>query len=344
MAGGRAAGAAAVVGLVLAGCWKENPAFFVTEGPDTDTDTGEATTLASSSAAIVPESTTMTSTTDEATTAVDPSQATTTATTTGVATSGHDPTTTTATTTSITTTGEFTGSSGTTAEDVAPTCGSTGYGPAELLARRWNGVVPQACGEISGGNFLIVGGENGMVAALACATAPAAGCSNCEFGKSLQFAFHTPEPAEDIDVGPCVYLAAHGAMAGEPLGPCRYQQMALWHDGSNTPGKGPPLALFGHQTLSPDPAVSTVAQATLGVEPVLSESECSCIDLNDCCPEKAVEYSLRFVGAEAVEVAPGQHATLEFADAVYEAYNGQSFETGACGQEQRFDWWLLRQP
>jgi len=339
MAGGRAAWAAAGIGLVLAGCWKDNPAFFVTEGPDTDTGDVVNTTNTTPAGSEPATTTTTGETTDETTTAVDPSQATTTATasTSGVASTGPDPTTT-------TTTGDSTGSTSTTGVDAAPACGSTGYGPAELLARLWHGPVAQACGDIPGRNFFIVGVEDDMLTTLPCAADPALGCVGCDLSKALDFAIHTPEPAGVLDLPPCVYLSAHGTMGAEPDAPCRYRQLALWGDGSNTPGKAAPLAVFGHDTLDVDQAVANVADAMLSVQLVPGAGECSCVDANDCCPDKAVEYALRFAAGEIVEVAPGQHAKLPLAGALYEAYNGQAFETGSCAQEQRFDWWLLRQP
>lgn len=340
MAGGRAAWVAAGIGLVLAGCWKDNPAFFVTEGPDTGTS-GAVGTTNTTPAGSEPATTATTTgeTTDDATTAVDPSQATTTATpgTSGVSTSGPDPTTT-------TTTGDGTSSTGTTGEDAAPACGATGYGPAELLARVWHGPIPQACNDIPGRNFFIVGVEDDLLTSLPCSADPAVGCVGCDFTKALDFSIQTPEPAGVLDLPPCVYLSAHGTTGAEPNEPCRYRQLALWGDGSNTPAKAAPLAVFGHDTVDVDPAVAAISEAMLSVALAPKEGECSCVDADDCCPDKAVEYNLRFAAGELVEVAPGQHAKLPLAGALYEAYNGQAFETGACAQEQRFDWWLLRHP
>ncbi|MCY1007945.1 hypothetical protein OV079_20775 [Nannocystis pusilla] len=182
-----------------------------------------------------------------------------------------------------------------------------------------------------------------FVTGVPCSSNPAAGCTGCDYGKTLLFGFTTPAPQGVIELSKCVYLSAHGAIDTPAPEPCRYRQMALWWDDSNTPAKKAPLAIFGHDTLAVDPSVADISDADLGVGLVPAEAECSCVDGEDCCPDKAVEYDFLFEGEEPVAVPQGTSGPVKLAGATYEAYNGQSFETGACGQEQRFDWWLLRQ-
>ncbi|PCC67960.1 hypothetical protein SAMN02745121_04697 [Nannocystis exedens] len=342
MAGGKAA-VVAGCGLMLVGCWKDNPAFMVTEGPgegsgdvettagppiDEPESTGEATSEATTTAGLQPIPSTST-----------------TGTTSGAGTSGPDTTTTTSDgSTSSTGDDPSTGpSTSTTGEDLAPACGTTGFGPAELRARQWNGLIAQACNDIPGRNYRVLEVAGVFVTAVPCSSNPAAGCTGCDYGKTLLFGFTTPAPNGVLALSKCVYLSAHGAIETPAPEPCRYRQMALWWDGSNTPAKQAPLAIFGHDTLSVDPSVADVSGDDLGVGLVPADAACGCVDADDCCPDKAVEYDLRFEGEEPVEVPQGMSGVVKLAGATYEAYNGQSFETGACGQEQRFDWWLLRE-
>jgi hypothetical protein len=343
---GMARGRGAVLvgcGLLLVGCWKDNPAFMVTvtEGPSGESSGGAETTGGTSIDEIGPPATT---TSDGSTTsAVDPSSSTSTpGSTSGVGTSGFD-TTSTSTTTDATT-DDPPVSTSTTAEDIAPTCGATGFGPAELLARQWHGLAIQKCEDIPGRNFRILNIPGELVTAVACSSSPAAGCTGCDLQQTLLFGFTTPEPAGLLELTTCVYLSAHGPTEVAPLEPCTYGQMALWWNDTNKPAMGAPLAIFGHDTLATDSALKQISGEELTVQSVPTESECSCVDADDCCPDKAVEYNLRFAGEEEeVELGPGQHAPVTLAGETYEAYNGQSYETGACAQEQRFDWWLLRQ-
>ncbi|MCY1070016.1 hypothetical protein OV090_35060 [Nannocystis sp. RBIL2] len=341
MAGGRAA-VLAVCGLMLVGCWKDNPAFMVTVGPGEGSGGGEATSGSSSD-----EPDTTSGTTDEATTAeLGPSPSTSTASTTTDAGSSEPETTTstTSTTSTSSTSGDPGGTStSTTGEDLAPACGATGLGPAELQARQWNGLVAQACNDIPGRNYRVLELAGVFVTAVPCSSNPAAGCTGCNYGKTLLFGFTTPAPDGLIALSKCVYLSAHGAIDTPAPEPCRYRQMAVWWDDSDTPGKKEPLAIFGHDTLAVDPSVADISGKDLGVQLVPAGAECSCVDGDDCCPDKAVEYDLRFVGEEPVQLPQGTSGAVKLGNATYEAYNGQSFETGACGQEQRFDWWLLRQ-
>ncbi|MCY0992754.1 hypothetical protein OV203_36780 [Nannocystis sp. ILAH1] len=337
MAGGRAA-ALAVCGLMLVGCWKDNPAFMVTAGPGEGSGDGETTTGSASG-----EPDTTSGTTDEATTAgVGPSPSTSTASTTTDA-GSSEPETTTSTTSTTSTSGDSSGSTSTTGEDAAPACGMTGLGPAELQARQWKGLTAQACNDIPGRNYRVLELVGVFVTAVPCSSNPAAGCTGCDYGTTLLFGFTTPAPIGVLELSKCVYLSAHGAIDTPAPEPCRYRQMAVWWDDSNSPAKQEPLAIFGHDTLAVDPSVADISGKDLGVQLVPAGAECSCVDGDDCCPDKAVEYDLRFVGEEPVQLPQGTSGAVKLGNATYEAYNGQSFETGACGQEQRFDWWLLRQ-
>ncbi|WAS97128.1 hypothetical protein [Nannocystis punicea] len=344
MAGGR--GAVLVgCGLLLVGCWKDNPAFMVTvtDGPVGESSGGAET---GTSAAIDETESSGTTTGDATTTSgVEPSPSTSTpGSTSGVATSGFDPSSTSSTTGA--TTDDPLVSTSTTAEDIAPACGATGFGPAELLARQWIDLVIQKCEDIPGRNFRILNVPGELVTAVACSSNPASGCTGCDYGQTLLFGFTTPEPAGLLELTTCVYLSAHGAIEAAPLEPCAYRQMALWWNDTNKPAMGAPLAIFGHDTLATDSELKQINGQDLAVQSVPTESDCSCVDADDCCPDKAGEYNLRFAveDEEPVELAPGQHAPVTLAGETYEAYNGQSHETGACAQEPRFDWWLLRQP
>lgn len=336
---GRRAAVVAGCGLVLAGCWKDNPAFMVTEGPGSSSG-GQASGATVDGPDTSTTTTTDSTTSEETSTSEDPSPSTSMTSTSGnVVTSGPDLTTTSTTTSS----GDTSSSTSTTTEDALPACGAAAYGPAELRARQWSGLVPQACLDLPGRNYRIISVEGGFVTAVACSADPGAGCSGCNFSQTLQFGFSTPEPAEEIELSMCVYLSAHGAIDVPAPQPCQFKQMALWSDNSNAPGKKAPLVILGHDTVSVDPAVESISAAKLAVQLVPAGVECGCADPGDCCPDKAVEYRLRFVGEEPVEVEQGSHASVKLANATFEAYNGQSFEPGACAQEQRFDWWLLRQ-
>jgi hypothetical protein len=339
-----AAGAVTAGGLLLAGCWKDNPAFFVTDGSMTGDDPGASGTPATSA----PDEATTTSalTTDAEETGGSGSGATAT-TTMGVASSGGDETTTLAETsgeTSWDTTGDTSGK-GMTSGEPPPVCGAAGYGSVMMQAREWQGVLPQPCSDIQGRYFLVLGADQGMLLANACSPNPGAGCTNCPLGHTLTFRIEAPEPDVALGIGSCVYLAARGSLgAPMPTAPCRFQQMALWADQTEKPALSPPLLVLGHNTLGVDPKVAELSGSALSIVPVASGEPCECVDAEDCCSDKAIDYDLRFsADQEEVLVAPGSHAAMTFAGVSYEVYNGQSFETGACAQEQRFDWWLLRQ-
>lgn len=329
--------AAVVSGLVLAGCWKENRAFFVTDDGTTVDDPSATDALTTD----VPleTTTTTTSTTGPDTTAGSDTEDETT-TTTGSA-SGIDDTMTTTTSTSTSTTSDDTSDTDTTGGP-DPVCGASGYGPVSLRARQFLGLIPQPCSDIPGRNFKVLGSDQGVVVAVACHSDPAFGCTGCATGQALRFGIEAPEPDGLLAIGSCVYLSAHGSLGADGLEECRYQQMALWANGTDVPAASPPLIILGHNTLGVDSTVAEVYGASPSIELVPTGEPCTCLDAADCCPDKAAEYDLLFSEAEEVVVPAGSHASISLGGATYEAYNGQALETGACAQEQQFDWWLLR--
>ncbi len=328
---GRGRGAIAA-SLVLLGCWKENPAWLDgvggTSGSGAETSSTTATASAGTTGPI-------------GSTGDDPTGSGSATSSTG-ALSG-EPGSSSDALTSTTDPGDPSSSSGdasTTSGESPPVCGAAGYGEAQMFGGYYLGGVPMPCSDISGRHFKFILNEKNMVVMQPCSPDPVIGCNLCDLVPQLKFGLSTPEPAGTLPTMPCIYLSAHDIEPVEQGQPCRYKQMAVWWDGSATPTKAAPRTILGHGTTAVDPAVAELAKQTLTVTPTPTGAACSCVDANDCCPEKAVEYSLNIKGTDMIEIKPGEFAPLKFAGTVYDTYNGRAQETGACSPKQQLDWWL----
>lgn len=329
----RGRGWGAVAGcLVLVGCWKDNPAWI--EGLEGSSDgsgavsTGVvATSRADASSGATAEGSTTGSVVESS---GEPGGS-----------SGAPATTSTGDSGDSGLSGSSSGDAETTTgEPPPPVCGAAGFGEAKMLGRSYVGGIPMPCGDIPGRHFRFLAVDGDLLVAQPCSPDPMIGCDMCGLSPLLKFGLSTPEPAGTLPTMPCVYLSAHDLEPTEPDQPCRFRQMAVWWDGTNTPAKSPPKVILGHGTVAVDPAVAAVTGQGLVVAPVQSGAACSCVDADDCCPESAIEYRLAFTAADMIELAPGESSPLTFAGAAYDAYNGRSQETGACAPEQQFDWWL----
>lgn len=350
MAGGSGGRVLVALGLVVAhgGCVMDNPAWHASvsdsEGSTTSTATTEPPTTTITTTSGGSES--ANATTDEPTTTAVLTEPTAAATTDATATTIEPTTTATTdpTTTSTSTTGteSDTDTSGSTGEP-PPICGAGATGEATMLARRTvNGVV-QGCADLTGRHYKIVGIEGGMIKTYACAADPNLGCTGCNVLDVLHFTLQTPVPEGVLMTAPCVYLAAHDGSQSDPNQPCRYAQMAIWHDGTNAPTTAPPVAILGHTTVAVAPAVATLTGVALKVVAKDEGARCTCADANDCCPENAAEYLLKFIADDEVDLSPGASGIVSFAGQAYTAYNGNSHEPGSCEATQAIDWWLLRE-
>lgn len=353
MAGGSGGRVLVALGLVVAhgGCVMDNPAWHASvsdsEGSTTSTATTEpppTTTITTTNGG----SESASATTDEPTTTAVLTEPTAAATTDATATT-IEPTTTATTdlsTTSTSTTGtesDTESSSSSSTGEPPPICGAGATGEATMLARRTlNGVV-QGCADLTGRHYKIVGIEGGMIKTYACASDPNLGCTGCNVLDVLHFTLQTPVPEGVLMTAPCVYLAAHDGSQSDPNQPCRYAQMAIWHDGTNAPTTAPPVAILGHTTVAVAPAVAALTGVGLKVVAKDEGALCTCADANDCCPENAAEYLLKVIADDEVDLSPGASAIVSFAGQPYTAYNGNSHEPGSCAATQAIDWWLLRE-
>jgi len=218
-------------------------------------------------------------------------------------------------------------------------CGLEGYGEAKMYGRGFVDGEALPCADVAT-NFEIMGIENGVVVGKPCDPNPNAGCTGCT--DIFKVEIETPEPEEDLEIGACAYIVMQDPEPAEGDDLCRFGRAALWI-GLPVPVEEPPLIILGHNTLGVADAVPVIEGEDLVVSTIEKEP-CGCLDGDDCCEENALYHDLKFMAGLELILANGAQGPFKFASGNYTAYNGGAYESGACEQDSRFDWWLIREP
>ncbi|MEZ4448508.1 MAG: hypothetical protein R3B09_03435 [Nannocystaceae bacterium] len=345
---GRRAGATMIftLGVVAGACVKDNPAWQASASEATEGSTSGS----ESASASIGSTSTLGTTSSESSAGTDSgvitdgsgsstSDSTTDATTvaTDVTTLATDVTTDATDATTDATTSDTTG------EPPPPVCGEGAFGEATMLVKRTTGGNIQDCSDLSGRFYVPLGPEGDLIKAVACSTDSNIGCFQCSDADVLYFNVSTPVPDGKLLTAPCFYLAAFDGDVYDPnSGVCRYNQLALWHNGTFAPLTTPPKVILGHSTASVVPTVTALHGGVLKVVPKPLDAPCSCVDEDDCCPDKAANYALAFSADSEAALVPGGEGMISYAKELYTAYNGNSQEPGYCDQAQQLDWWMLR--